>query len=220
MEWPILAGSDTSKGATTTVTEPGPTTMSHPHTARTLLVWGTLALALALSACGSAKPTRGGTSTAVPGTSSGTSAAPSGDTSAAPGTVDQCSVLIAGDLRAALGVAPIEAGTPKEGLTGPFCLWKLPNSDSFTVEIGPYVSPAEAERVFESLLTSVHQGGTPVAGLGDKADFTTGELGANFSDILVLTGRSILHLRHNAHAAPIAQATLTELANKALEQVK
>ncbi|MEP7020530.1 MAG: hypothetical protein ABI808_07760 [Pseudonocardiales bacterium] len=211
---------------TVTVTEPGPTT-SHPRTARTLLVWGTLALALALSACGSGKPTGGGTSApggftspGVAGTPSGTSAAAGSGTSTAPGIVDQCSVLTASDLQAALGVAPAGAGTLHEGLTGGFCLWKLPKSESFTVGVDAYSSSADAARFFEERLTSVHQGGTPVAGLGEKADFTTGELGANFADIVVLTGRSILHLRHNTYGVPIAQAKLTELAGKALEQVK
>lgn len=198
-----------------------------PRTSRTLLVWGTLAVALALSACGSDKPSGGGTSApggatspGGAGTSAGTSTAAGSGTSAAPETVDQCSVLTASDLQTALGVAPVGAGTPQEGLTGPFCLWKLPNSGSFTVGVVAYVSSAEAGRVFEGRLTSVHRGGTPVAGLGDKADFTTGSLGANFADILVLTGRTILHLRHNTSGAPITQIKLTELADMALKQVK
>lgn len=214
------------------VTEHTPTTTSRPRRACTLLVCGTLAFAL--SACGSDKPTGGGgesapggftpaggasTSAGVAGTSSGTSAPSGGGTSAAAGTVDQCAVLTASDLQAALGVAPVGAGKAEEGLTGGFCLWPLPSSDNFTVGVKAYASPAEAARLFEDRLTSVHQGGTPVAGLGDKADFTTGNLGANFSDIIVLTGRSILHLRHNADEVPITQAKLTELAATALGHV-
>ncbi len=71
-------------------------------------------------------------------------------------------------------------------------------------------------------LTSVSQGGTPIAGLGEKAIFTTGNLGGNFSDLDALTGRANLHLRHNANKGKgtVTQATLTELASKALERLK
>lgn len=189
-----------------------------------LVAAGTLALALALSACSSDAPAASGTSApggvTAPGgsgTVAGTSGPAGSGTSAGPETVDQCSVLTASELQAALGVAPVGAGTPEQGLTGGFCLWHLPNSDSFTVGLVAHVNSDVAGRDFDGLLTSVHRGGTPVTGLGDKADFTTGNLGANFSDILVLTGRSILHLRHNAHGVPITQTKLAELAGTALD---
>jgi hypothetical protein len=82
--------------------------------------------------------------------------------------------------------------------------------------------PRRRQTTYEGRLTSVSQGGTAIAGLGEKAIFTTGNLGGNFSDLDALTGRANLHLRHNANKGKgtVTQATLTELASKALERLK
>ena len=136
-------------------------------------------------------------------------------------TLNACTLLTSGELQAAVGTAPADAGTSKNVGASHSCTWQLPQGSYFLLQVLVYAGPSTARAGYESIAGTLGRGGTPVTGVGEKAVFKTGRsLGSNTADLYVLSGGTSLALHHDSEGTTSSQAQLSQLATKALDRMK
>jgi hypothetical protein len=170
-------------------------------------------LALLGSACGG-----GGGSDAKPTAAAGPVASTTVPAGVPTGIarVDACALLTTAEVKAGIGSTPVADGAPLVPTLIQICRWKLTadGARAFAIAVNPEAAVSAASAADPDEAPTVKP--TPVAGLGDKAEFVLGKDRASLS---VHVGDSVLSMACVCAPTMPTQAQLVGLAKTALSRL-